>query len=105
MQVVRHLHTQLPGQQDAVVPVQDDQVPRVVLQPQPLKYLHLPDVLVVEEMGGHDNSETKTKQDDDEHSDSSRLRGLLGISGSHFSLGFKRKYSEIQTSLHWLPLF
>ena len=105
MQVVGHVDTQLPSQEDTVVLVQDHQVSGVVLQPQPLEYLHLPDVLVVEEMGGHDNSETKTKQDDDEHSDSSRLRGLLGISGSHFSLGFKRKYSEIQTSLHWLPLF
>ena len=58
MQVVRHLHTQLPCQQDAVVPVQDDQVPRVVLQPQPLEYLELSNVLVVEEVGGNNNCST-----------------------------------------------
>ena len=61
MQVMGHVDTQLPSQEDTVVLVQDHQVSGVVLQPQSLEYLDLPNVLVVEEVGGHDNAKTNTK--------------------------------------------
>ena len=87
MEVVRHVDTQVARQQDTVVLVQDHQVSRVVLQPQPLEYLHLANMLVVEKVSGNNNTKTETKQNDDEHSDSRGLRGLLRISLSHSSLG------------------
>ena len=69
-------------------------LPHGVLQPQPLEYLELSNVLVVEEVSGNNNAKTKTKQNDDEHSDSSGLRGLLRISVSHSSLGLKSEMSK-----------
>ena len=104
MQVVRHVDTQLPSQEDGVVLVQDHQVPGVVLQPQPLEYLELSNMLVVEEVSGHNNPKTKTKQNDDEHADSSGLRGLLRISVGHSSLGLKSKMSKTGDSTDIRPV-
>lgn len=87
MQVVRHVDTEVTSQQDTVVLVQDHQVSRVVLQPQSLKYLDLADMLVVEKVCGNNNTKTKTKQNDDEHSDSRGLWVLLRITLCHSSLG------------------
>ena len=61
MEVVRHVDTQMTGQQDTVVLVQDHQISRVVLQPQSIKYLDLSNMLVVEEVGRHNNPKTNTK--------------------------------------------
>ena len=104
MQVMGHVDTQLPSQEDTVVLVQDHQVSGVVLQPQPLEYLELSNVLVVEEVSGNNNAKTKTKQNDDEHSDSSGLRGLLRISVSHSSLGVKSKMSKTVDSTEIRPV-
>ena len=87
MEVVRHVDTEVTSQQEAVVLVQDHQISGVVLQPQSLKYLDLADMLVVEKVCGNNNSKTKTKQNDDEHSDSRGLGVLLRITLSHSSLG------------------
>ena len=61
MQVVRHVDTEMPSQQDTVVLVQDHQISRVVLQPQSIKYLDLSNMLVVKEVSRHDNPKTNTK--------------------------------------------
>ena len=61
MEVVRHVDTEVTRQQHCVVLIQDHQISAVVLQPQPLKYLDLSNVLVVEKVSRHNNAETKTK--------------------------------------------